>query len=198
MLCKSHQTKANRWVWKCQCDCGEITFAAKNQLDHGGKRDCISCSRKRLGFKHGGKGSKLYSVWCGMHARCKRESLKAFEHYGARGIKVCDRWSNFTNFREDMGDPPKGLELDRIDTNGNYEPANCRWVTQAKNLRNRRNSKRWIVDGQEFKSCCIAAKHFKVSTTTIVRWCEGGFDKRDGRVFPPKPNCKSYKIYENS
>lgn len=198
MVEKSHQTSENRWVWKCICECGEIAFAAKNQLEHGGKKECLSCSRKKLGFKHGGKGSKLYSIWGGMHARCNRPSSKAFIHYGARGIKVCQRWADFSQFRSDMGDPPNGFELDRIDTNGDYEPANCRWVTQQENLRNRRNSKRWIVYGTEFPSCCAAAKHHGVSTTTIVRWCEGGFDNRDGRKFGPKQNCKSYKVYENS
>lgn len=92
---------------------------------------------------HGKAFSSEYNSWQHMKRRCTNENYHAYHRYGARGIKVCDRWLNsFENFYADMGDKPTPEhQLDRIDNDGNYEPNNCRWVTPKENSNNRGKQK---------------------------------------------------------
>lgn len=96
-----------------------------------------------------------------MIRRCYYPETEFYHNYGGRGIKVCDRWlgdQGFDNFCQDMGVKPSSKHsLDRIDTNGNYEPSNCRWVTAKQQARNRRTTK-LITIGEE--------------TKPMVEWCE--------------------------
>jgi len=82
--------------------------------------------------------TRAYSVWSSMKSRCTNPKQENYRYYGARGITVCERWEEFSAFFEDMGHPPDGYSIDRIDPCGNYEPSNCRWadaITQANNKR---------------------------------------------------------------
>lgn len=84
-------------------------------------------------------GTTTYISWRGMKSRCINKDDPDFHNYGGRGIKVCDRWLvSFENFLEDMGERPKGMTLDRIDSDGNYEPSNCKWATNVEQQLNRR------------------------------------------------------------
>lgn len=87
----------------------------------------------------GKKQSKTYICWRAMKQRCTYEKHISYANYGGRGIKVCERWLVFTDFLSDMGEKPEGMQLDRVNVNGNYEPSNCRWATQSENLKNKRN-----------------------------------------------------------
>lgn len=80
-----------------------------------------------------------YGVWSHMKQRCYNPTRKDYRLYGGRGITVCDRWRNsFANFYKDMGDRPKGLSLDRIDSDQDYHPNNCRWADYSTQMHNRR------------------------------------------------------------
>lgn len=99
------------------------------------------------GFARRGPKSRAYKVWEQMKNRCNCSTNPRYRLYGARGIKVCERWLSFSNFLADMGHPPAKLSIDRIDNDGNYQPDNCRWATQKEQCRNRSGNKLFTHNG---------------------------------------------------
>jgi hypothetical protein len=99
--------------------------------------------------KHGMIKTPEYFTWRGMRQRCENPNCRNFPRYGARGIKVCERWiESFTNFFSDMGPRPSNQHsLDRIDNDGDYAPANCRWATRLEQMNNREINKLITHDG---------------------------------------------------
>lgn len=94
-----------------------------------------------------GPGSPTHNSWRGMIKRCTNSTNASWKYYGARGVKVCDRWrgpAGFDNFLADMGEKPEGTSIDRIDGDGDYTPDNCRWATfQAQAQTRRPPEKGW-------------------------------------------------------
>jgi len=130
--------------WVCECDCGNISHVVGCKLLSGATRAC-GC-RKGRAITHGHvrrhRPSSEYRAWRSMRSRCATSSNASFRLYGGRGIAVCERWMSFENFFADMGKKPsRRHSLDRIDSNGNYEPGNCRWATSAAQQQNRRDSR---------------------------------------------------------
>lgn len=121
----------------CECICGRIAIFPLSHLNRGSRKSC-GCKWHDMQsdgkMTHGMSKSPTYSSWCKMHSRCKGGRWKKW--YKDKGIKVCERWNSFENFLADMGERPKGLTLDRINNNGNYEPGNCRWATQEQQINN--------------------------------------------------------------
>lgn len=135
--------------WKCLCECGKYFVASGTDLRRGATKTC-GCSRLRnlRGRTHGKSNSRAYRIWSGMMTRCFNSGRASFKNYGGRGITVSPEWREFEGFYRDMGDPPAGHSIDRIDNDGNYGPKNCRWATRVQQNRNT-SSNVWITIGAE-------------------------------------------------
>ena len=98
---------------------------------------------------HGDYGSRLYMAWRCMKLRCQCPGHHSYKFYGGRGIKVCERWQDYANFLADLKEHPgKGYQLDRIDTDGDYEPGNVRWATPMENCQTRRTTQQITFNGK--------------------------------------------------
>lgn len=136
--------KDGQRMWLCQCDCGGTITTRATQLLRGGVQSCGCLAllvQNATHTKHGKGNTSIYSRWRGMLTRCYNTRNKAYPKYGGRGIKVCERWHDFNNFYEDVGDPPEGLTLDRENVDGDYEPSNVRWADWSTQRRNQRRMK---------------------------------------------------------
>ena len=137
-------------IWACSCDCGGSVAVCSDGLRHGGTDSCGCLRGERLksaATKHGQHGTGAHTSWMSMRQRCLNPKNPAFKDYGGRGISICDQWDSFEVFFSDMGARPNGMELDRRDVNGNYEPGNCRWATQLDQHRNQRKTLYATIDG---------------------------------------------------
>lgn len=125
-----------------RCECGNRKRVSVSSLGrYTNSCGCLAaeiCGRSSR--KHGMTNTSTWITWAGMIARCDHAGNSNYKDYGRRGIAVCERWRSFENFLSDMGERPTGMSIDRVNTNGNYEPGNCRWTTSAEQNRNRRSS----------------------------------------------------------
>ena len=138
--------------WLCRCSCGGSTITSTSHLNSGHTQSC-GCSRLETSIKrltiHGMDGSRFHTIWKNMKQRCSNKNATDFARYGGRGIEVCERWSNFINFKDDMYESyikhieeygERDTQIDRINPNGNYKPSNCRWATWEEQGKNKRTT----------------------------------------------------------
>lgn len=142
--------QGKRVMWLCKCDCGTEKVIGGQDLRNGKTKSCgcflseATSQRNRDNATHRETGSRLYRIWRGMKARCYYKKQFEYERYGGRGITVCEEWrTSYETFRDWAlsNDYKSHLTLDRINTNGNYEPDNCRWATYKEQCNNRTNNR---------------------------------------------------------
>lgn len=174
--------KHGRTAALCRCDCGQELVATFNTLRRGNTRSCGCFKNELIGKRqrtHGRSRTPEYRSWCAMKDRCGNPNNQDFHHYGGRGITVCPQWEfSFETFLADMGPITDGRNtIERIDTNGNYEPGNCRWATQKEQTRNKRTNRLITVNG-ETHPVGVWAERFNIDQRLI---CE-----RLNRGWPPE------------
>ena len=155
------EIKNHKQQWKCVCDCGLTVLVYTGNLRSGNTLSC-GCLRREKAAAQGkanathGKShahrTRLYSIWCGMRQRCNNPNRDYYSHYGGKGVKICDEWSDFPTFEEwaTTHGYADDLSIDRIDNNGNYCPDNCRWITRSENTAraNKNHTTRKVIRGE--------------------------------------------------
>lgn len=136
---------------------------------------------------HGLSLTPEYGHWRNMICRCEQPTTPAFERYGGRGISICERWrGSFRNFYEDMGPRPSPRHsVDRINSDGNYEPGNCRWATKSQQSRNMRANRLVIVGGREI-TLAEAVEQSPVPYNTVLYRLKRGWGIDDALALPAK------------
>lgn len=140
-------------LWLCVCDCGNTKSVTTGHLTCGTVKSC-GCLHREISIehfrkaasenvKHNSCGSNLYNVWNSMRQRCNNPKHPSYKYYGGKGVKICDEWNDFAEFAEwahrngykviKNVQRKDQLSIDRIDSNGDYCPNNCRWVTVHEN-----------------------------------------------------------------
>ena len=132
--------------WLCACDCGGSTVTDTNKLTSGYTKSCGCLTREVARLRHtvhGGKGTRLYTIWKNARQRCRNPRSPDFPLYGGRGIRFTTEWDSFAEFRDWAMNAgyTEELTLDRIDPDGDYAPNNCRWATWGEQRHNQRRCK---------------------------------------------------------
>lgn len=167
-------------MWLCRCSCG-----TEKIVRGGGKifsKSCGCLQREKassmiagVNRKHGDYRKPLYRIWAAMKRRCNNKNSPEYKNYGGRGIKICPEWNHYEGFKEwaHRSGYKDGLTLDRINVDGDYEPANCRWVPIRDQQRNRRDNI-WIeVGGEKVLLADLARQTGILDKTLYSRYKKG-------------------------
>ncbi len=172
--------------WLCRCECGVEKIIDGGSLRRGQSGGCASCrcAQKTHGHTANGKRSRTFRSWEAMKARCHDPKNIGYARYGGRGIQVCDRWrESFQVFLEDMGARPIDMSIDRIDNDGNYEPANCRWASRIDQARNKRRN-RLITFRGKTEPLAVWAQTIGLSARALSERLRRGWSIEDAMTRP--------------
>lgn len=198
VLAEAGRDRHGAVLWRAKCDCQKETMARGSQLLSGVTTSCgcgisIASSRPR---KHGKCKTPLFRVWMGMKARCSQPNNRAFQNYGGRGILVCAQWMDFAAFEQDMATNYRpGLEIERIDNNGNYEPGNCRWATRKEQTLNTRRNHYINWQGTRLP-LALWAERAGLSPNTLLYRLRRGWSIDRAMTTPPAPRTSRSVLLE--
>jgi hypothetical protein len=170
--------------WACTCDCGGSATVPTGALRSGNTRSC-GCLHVATVTTHGHSRSSEYRIWLTMIQRCDNPRAAAYDRYGGRGIRVCERWlQSFENFLEDVG-PRPSLEhsIDRIDNDGHYEPGNCRWATKLVQVRNQSRN-RYLTFAGETLTISEWAQRYGLAPNVLGNRISGGWPAEKALTTP--------------
>lgn len=182
VICLTRVPGRSGRFYTCRCDCGNETRAYGAHLRNGSRKSC-GCIRPAP-RTHGMSFTPEHRAWSRAKERCYRPANPRYEHYGARGIVMCEAWRNsFEAFLADMGlRPSPKHSIDRIDNDGNYEPSNCRWATSEEQNNNRSINRFVIVDGQRLTVAQASRKTGLTENQITYRLRRGDSPEEAARV----------------
>lgn len=202
-------SRSGRAYWHCRCECGGESVVGGKALRSGATQSCgcLLAERSaawmaspefmahrvrgstRHGHKRAGKASLEYKTWLGMKRRCNDPKCKDFPKWGGRGIRVCERWNkSFEAFLADMGERPSlRHQIDRKDSDGDYSPSNCRWVTPTtQGAENRRNLLPVKIGELAFPSISAACRHFGQPKNRVHLRMVAGYSLEEALTAPTR------------
>lgn len=160
-------------IWHCICDCGNEVDLAAERLVNGNTKSCGCYNRdpesKKATTKHGLSNTRLFTIWQGMKQRCYYKKHVSYDHYGGRGIQLCEAWKDdFKAFYDwaMMNGYKDNLTIDRIDVNGNYCPENCRWIPAEQQYFNRTDN-RLLTMGNVTKTITEWSLQYSIDRETV-------------------------------
>lgn len=164
--------KKPKVMWRCLCKCGKETFVTGYAL-RGGTTVSCGCKKRKHNFAN---KERLYNIWCCMRQRVNNPNNTSYPHYGGRGIKICDEWKEYSNFREwaFSNGYNENLSIDRIDVNGNYCPENCRWADDKTQANNQTRNRLILFEGEKYTMSQLAEK-LNLSYSSIQHRIERGW-----------------------
>lgn len=170
--------------WRLKCDCGGERVALQKSFASGGRMRSCGCSVRRAS-SHGMSNVPEYRHWINMISRCENPSTPDYENYGGRGIRICKAWrDSFDAFFQDMGRRPSPRHsVDRIDVNGDYEAANCRWADARTQCRNMRCNHIVTFRGREM-TLAEAVEHSPVTYNTVLYRLKRNWSLEDAILRP--------------
>ena len=153
-----YKNKNRAWHWKFKCDCGNEKVCNAIEVRRGKIKSCgcLPLEHNKNGEytrKHGMSDTRIYSIYCGIKRRCYSIANQDYQHYGGRGITMCDEWlgkDGFVRFYEwaKQNGYKEDLTIDRMDVNKGYSPDNCRWTTRLGQGVNKRNNRYITFNGE--------------------------------------------------
>lgn len=170
--------------YKCLCDCGNYVNVRKDMLKSGNTKSCGCLQRETASdmakkkIKHGKCNTRLYKIYYKIINRCYNKNMNRYSDWGGRGIVVCDEWlndfMNFYNWAINNG-YQDNLSIDRVNNDGNYEPSNCRWITNKEQSNNRRSNITITYNGKT-QTLKQWAENLKVSYSTLYMRYKNNWD----------------------
>lgn len=196
------EVRAHRAHWLAKCDCGVEAVVVGAKLREGSVRSCGCLQResaraslakaRETMVKHGASYTRLYEIWLGMRKRCLNPNAKFWSRYGGRGIGICQEWDQFARFAADMGEPPDGTSLDRIDNDKGYSKENCRWASKIEQANNCSSNRRLEHEG---RSLTLAqwSRELGAGRGTISARLKRGFSVSQALATPVNTYCRKGK-----
>lgn len=193
---KTPSSEKGKIRWDCICDCGTQRSVSERSLLRGRSKSCGCLQKESASItaaslkKHDGKGTRIYTLWKGIRARCYNPNHKSYSTYGGSGIKMCHEWDDFTAFRDwayengyDDNAEKFSCTLDRIDRAKGYSPDNCRWVDMKTQSRNTSRNIRVEYQGKSYIAKDLADM-FGMDDYALIHRLNLGLSVEDALTIP--------------